>query len=84
MTYTAQQAAADSAKLRELAAEHERAGNQMMAGLFRVEAANCIHHVGHVKQHMPTLGPYMADNPERCEHCGKPGADWVHGEECVP
>ncbi len=84
MSYTPAQAAADTQKFLEMAQEAEAKGDQNTAGLYRVEAHNCIDRVGMRKAHKSNLGPYNATNPKHCMHCKKPGREWVEGEECVP
>jgi len=84
MAYSRQQAATDMMKFLEMAEEAEAAGDRATAGIYRVEAHNCIDRVGMKKAHKPNIGPYTAINVMHCMDCGKKGVEWVEGEECIP
>ena len=84
MAYTRQQAGIDMVKFIEMAEEAEAAGNHTLAGIWRVEAHNCIGRIGMKNVHKNNLGPYTPANPMHCVYCGKAGEKWVKGEECIP
>lgn len=67
-----------------LADEAEGRGDLLTAGIFRVAARDSLSRARMKKAHRPNLGPYSSVNPKLCRDCGKPGEQWVEGEECVP
>ena len=79
--YTQEQATKDVEALRRRA---DQIGDPRVAGILRVEAANCADRIGMRKAHCPPVGPYTNSNPNVCIHCGAPVEQWVKGEECVP
>jgi len=67
---------ARSAEFHAEANRQEAAGDHAMAGLLRVEAANIMERPLDWKPiHKPSLGPYSADNPCVCVHCGRSSRD---------
>lgn len=72
----------DHDPLMAAAARHHLAGRHFEAMIFRVEAGNDRR--GMVKAHKPNIGPCSPSNPFRCVDCGKPGAEWIEGEACIP
>jgi len=72
MPYTLDQAEKDKIKFERMAAEADKQGDKVMAGLYRVEASNCLERVGMKKAHKPNLGPYSDNNPPYCVDCKKP------------
>lgn len=83
MAYTSEQAERDRIEFLKMAVKVDKRGDREKAGLYRVEASNCENRVGMKRAHKPNLGPYSASNPMCCMNCGKPGDQWVEGEECV-
>lgn len=82
MPYSFEQAKADKQKFLKMAEEAAAKGDHGLAGLYHVEAHNCVERVGMRKAHVPNLGPYTTSNPKHCMHCGNSSEQW--GEECVP
>jgi len=74
-------------KAHALANAYEEAGNPILAGILRVEAANIIERGNDWKPiHKPSIGPYGEDNPCVCVNCGRSSYDTMHidwGEEKV-
>ena len=66
----------ESNKAHALANAHKAAGNPIMAGLLRVEAANILERPDDWKPiHKPSIGPYTTANPCVCVNCGEPSRD---------
>ena len=83
--YTREQAEADHRACLERAEAAAASGDPLRAGLFRVEAGNCLDRVGMEKVHRPNLGPYSRTNPCYCLDCGKSREQCVSAlEKCVP
>jgi hypothetical protein len=82
MAYSAKQAEKDKKRFTTMAEKAEKRGDSVMAGLYRVEAGNCMARVGMKKAHKPNLGPYSAENPCHCLHCGEPREHWTN--KCRP
>lgn len=83
MAYTVKDSERDRVAFLQMSEEAERSGNPILAGLYRVEAANSLKRVGMKRQHCPSLGPYTTDNPPFCVNCRKLREQWFDGEECV-
>jgi len=84
MAYSEIQAKRDKAEFERLTNEAELRGDEAEAGLYRIEALNCMQRICMEKAHKPNLGPYSTSNLCYCEDCGKPKSQWVKNEECIP
>jgi hypothetical protein len=82
--YTKEQAEKNKAEYERMAKEAEAKGDRLMAGVWRVEASNCMDRIGMTKAHKPNLGPYSPKNPAYCEDCDLPLKQWKDDEECIP
>lgn len=82
--YTSEQAERDRQEFERMAAEADARGDEITAGLYRVEAFNAPRRVGAKKAHVNNLGPYSPSNPQYCIDCGLSWNQINEDEECVP
>ena len=84
LMYTKEQAEKDKAELEKMAEEAKKKGDYAKAGIYSVEAQNCLDRIGMTKAHKPSLGPYSSKNPAHCVDCNLPLSKWKDDDECVP
>jgi len=66
----------ESSKAHSMANAYEAAGNAVVAGMLRVEAANILERPLDWRPiHKPRIGPSTEDKPCVCVNCGKPSRD---------